>query len=232
MKRKTCKLKTLAILAAMGLCTMANAQQKDSDIDWMKDFTSRITLNGYAQGGWSYQDPNGQKTNAYNLKRTLLWAKARITDRWSFMFMHDFSSVVQEFYTDYRLSKGNELTVRLGQFKHSYTMENPMSPTQLELVDVYSQAVLYLAGEGPDPLNGVNYGRDMGLEVYGDLAKGVLHYELALMSGQGINRKDLNNQKDFIAKLELRPVDGFRVVASSGTLIYRWAITISVIATA
>ena len=214
MKRKTCKLRTLAILAAMGLCTMANAQQKDSDIDWMKDFTSRITLNGYAQGGWSYQDPNGQKTNAYNLKRTLLWAKARITDRWPLMFMHDFSSVVQEFYTDYRLSKGNELTVRLGQFKHSYTMENPMSPTQLELVDVYSQAVLYLAGEGPDPLNGVNYGRDMGLEVYGDLAKGVLHYELALMSGQGINRKDLNNQKDFIAKLELRPVDGFRVVAS------------------
>ena len=214
MKRKTCKLRTLAILAAMGLCTMTNAQQKDSDIDWMKDFTSRITLNGYAQGGWSYQDPSGKATNAYNLKRTLLWAKARITDRWSFMFMHDFSSVVQEFYTDYRLSKGNELTVRLGQFKHSYTMENPMSPTQLELVDVYSQAVLYLAGEGPDPLNGVNYGRDMGLEVYGDLAKGILHYELALMSGQGINRKDLNNQKDFIAKLELRPVDGFRVVAS------------------
>jgi hypothetical protein len=84
----------------------------------------------------------------------------------------------------------------------------------LELIDVYSQAVLYLAGEGPDPLNGVNYGRDMGLEVYGDLANGLIHYELALMSGQGINRKDLNNQKDFIAKLELRPFDGFRIVGS------------------
>ena len=189
MKRKTCKqLKMLAVAMAMGVCSVANAQQKSNDIDWTKDFTSRITLNGYAQGGWSYQDPNGKPQNAYNLKRTLLWAKARITDRWSFMFMHDFSSVVQEFYTDYRLSKGNEMTVRLGQFKHSYSMENPMSPTQLELVDVYSQAVLYLAGEGPDPLNGVNYGRDMGLEVYGDLAKGLLHYELALMSGQGINR--------------------------------------------
>ena len=202
------------MLAAMGLCSLASAQQKDNEVDWMKDFTSRITLNGYAQGGWSYQNPNGKPQNAYNLKRTLLWAKARITDRWSFMFMHDFSSVVQEYYTDYRVTKGNELTVRLGQFKHAYTMENPMSPTQLELVDVYSQAVLYLAGEGPDPLNGVNYGRDMGLEVYGDLANGVLHYNLALMSGQGINRKDQNNQKDFIAKLELRPVDGFRIVAS------------------
>ena len=194
-------MKLLAVVMAMASSLTASAQQKNSEIDWTKDFTSRITLNGYAQGGWSYQNPNDKQQNAYNLKRTLLWAKARITDRWSFMFMHDFSSVVQEYYTDYRLSKGNELTVRFGQFKHSYTMENPMSPTQLELVDVYSQAVLYLAGEGPDPLNGVNYGRDMGLEVYGDLAKGLLHYELALMSGQGINRKDQNNQKDFIAKL-------------------------------
>ena len=215
MKRKTCKVRTLAVMLAVFSSVAAMGQQKQSsEPDWLKDFTSRITFNGYAQGGWSYQNPDGKATNSYNLKRTLLWAKARITDRWSFMFMHDFSSVVQEFYTDYRLSKNNEMTVRLGQFKHSYSMENPMSPTQLELIDVYSQAVLYLAGEGPDPLNGVNYGRDMGLEVFGDLANGLIHYELALMSGQGINRKDLNNQKDFIAKLELRPFDGFRIVGS------------------
>ena len=93
-------------------------------------------------------------------------------------------------------------------------MANPMSPTQLELIDVYSQAVLYLAGEGPDPLNGVNYGRDMGVEIYGDLFKGFLRYNLALMSGQGINRTDNNNQKDFIAKLEVRPFDGLRIVGS------------------
>ena len=215
MKKQAWKSLTLAVAMAAFSSTAAMGQQKsDSEIDWMKDFTSRITFNGYAQGGWSYQDPNGEKTNSYNLKRTLLWAKARITDRWSFMFMHDFSSVVQEFYTDYRITKNNTLTARLGQFKHSYTMENPMSPTQLELIDVYSQAVLYLAGEGPDPLNGVNYGRDMGLMVFGDLLSSKLHYELALMSGQGINRKDRNNQKDFIAKLEVKPVDGLRLVAS------------------
>ena len=211
MKKQTWKNLTLAVAMAAFSSTAAMGQQKsDSNIDWMKDFTSRITFNGYAQGGWSYIDTNGEKTNSYNLKRTLLWAKARITDRWSFLFMHDFSSVVQEFYTDYRITKDNSLTVRLGQFKHSYTMENPMSPTQLELIDVYSQAVLYLAGEGPDPLNGVNYGRDQGLMVFGDLAKGLLHYELALMSGQGINRKDRNNQKDFIGKLEIKPIDGLR----------------------
>lgn len=215
MKKQTWMAATLAVTMAVFSSTAAMGQQQtEGDIDWMKDLSSRITLNGYAQAGWSYQDPSGQKTNSYNLKRTLLWAKARITDRWSFLFMHDFSSVPQEFYTDYRVTKNNALTVRFGQFKHSYTMENPMSPTQLELIDVYSQAVLFLAGEGPDPLNGVNYGRDQGLMVFGDLFKNTLHYELALMSGQGINRKDQNNQKDLIAKLELRPIDGLRIVGS------------------
>ena len=129
--------RTLAVALAVFSSVAAMGQQKSSETDRLKDFTSRITLNGYAQGGWSYQNPNDKATNSYNLKRTLLWAKARITDRWSFMFMHDFSSVVQEYYTDYRIPNDNSLTVRIGQFKHSFTMENPMSPTQLELIDVY-----------------------------------------------------------------------------------------------
>ena len=109
---------------------------KNNDIDWMKEITSRVTFNGYAQGGYSYSDAGGKTTSDFNLKRTLLWAKARITDRWSFLFMYDFSSVVQEFYTDYRVTHNGALAVRLGQFKHSFTIENPLSPTVLELVDV------------------------------------------------------------------------------------------------
>ena len=205
-------MRTLAAsLAVFGSVAAMGQQSSDT---WLNDLTKRITFNGYAQAGWSFNDANGTKSNSYNLKRTLLWAKAKITDRWSFLFMHDFNSVVQEFYTDYRVTKDNALTVRFGQFKHSYTMENPLSPTALELIDVYSQAVLYLAGEGPDPLNGVNYGRDQGLMVFGDLVNNKLHYELALMSGQGINRSDRNNQKDFLAKLEVKPMDGLRLVAS------------------
>ena len=205
-------MRTLAAsLAVFGSVAAMGQQSSDT---WLNDLTKRITFNGYAQAGWSFNDANGTKSNSYNLKRTLLWAKAKITDRWSFLFMHDFNSVVQEFYTDYRVTKDNALTVRFGQFKHSYTMENPLSPTALELIDVYSQAVLYLAGEGPDPLNGVNYGRDQGLMVFGDLVNNKVHYELALMSGQGINRSDRNNQKDFLAKLEVKPMDGLRLVAS------------------
>ena len=216
MRKQVFKMATLAMALAVFSSHAAMGQQKsDEKTDWMKDFTSRITFNGYAQGGYAWQDANKTQRNDFNLKRTLLWAKARITDRWSFLFMHDFSSVVQEFYTDYRLSNDKSLTVRVGQFKHSYTLENPLSPTMLELIDVYSQAVLYLAGEGPDPLNGVNYGRDMGAMIYGDVLNGYLHYELALMNGQGVNKRDGNNKKDVIARLDVRPIDGLRIVASA-----------------
>jgi hypothetical protein len=193
----------------------AQGQKSKSDQhDWLKNLSERITLNGYAQAGYTWQHQDGNYTNFIDLKRTLLWAKAQITDRWSFLFMYDFSSVVQEFYTDYRLTNNRAMTVRVGQFKNSYTLENPLSPTKLELVNVCSQGVTFLSGCGSDPLYGVNYGRDLGIELYGFLFKNHLYYELALMNGQGINRKDRNNQKDVIGRLDFRPVENWRVVVS------------------
>ncbi len=211
MKQTLLKASVCGVMLAMCLTTAHGQQQ--NDIDWMKELSERITLNGYAQAGYAYSDQNGKTMSTFNLKRTLLWAKARITDRWSFLFMHDFNSVVQEFYTDYRVTRNNALTVRLGQFKNSLSLENPMSPTTLELVDVCSQAVTCYSG-CYDPLYGLNYGRDIGLEIYGNLFNDVIHYELAVMNGQGINVKDGNTDKDIIAKLEVRPTDELRIVAS------------------
>jgi hypothetical protein len=215
MRKQTFKSSSLAVALAVFSSVAAMGQRSDEQsVDWLKELTNRIELHGYAQGGYSYDD-NGKTSSSFNLKRTLFWAKARVTDRFSFLFMHDFSSVVQEYYLDYRFSKDKSLNVRLGQFKHSYSMENPLSPTMLELIDVYSQAVLFLAGEGPDPLNGVNYGRDLGMMVYGDLFNNKIHYELAVMNGQGINRKDLNTDKDLIVHLEYKPTEHFRIVGTA-----------------
>ena len=216
MRKQSFKSSSLAVALAVFSSVAAMGQRSDGQsIDWLKELTNRIEVHGYAQGGYSYDDNHKQTNSTFNLKRTLFWAKARVTDRFSFLFMHDFSSVVQEYYLDYRFSNDKSLNVRLGQFKHSYSMENPLSPTMLELIDVYSQAVLFLAGEGPDPLNGVNYGRDLGMMVYGDLFNNKIHYELALMNGQGINRKDLNSDKDLIVHLEYKPAEHFRIVGTA-----------------
>ena len=205
---------TLAMALAILSSTAAMGQSSSSETDWMKDLASRIQLHGYAQGGANYTHKDGEDAATFEVKRILFWANAQITDRWSFLFMHDFSSVVQEFYTDYRLSENKALTVRLGQFKNGLSFENPLSPTAMEAIDVYSEAVTYLTGCGSDPLLGVQYGRDLGLAVFGETNDGKLRYELEVMNGQGINKRDGNKEKDFIARLEYRPVKGLNLVAT------------------
>ena len=211
MKRKACKTRTLAAVLAVFSSVAAMGQQ---NTDWLKDVADRIQLHGYAQGGFNYTHSDGNDVNTYELKRTLFWANAKITDRVSFLFMHDFSSVVQEYYMDYRFSRNKALTVRLGQFKNGLSYENPLSPTAMEAIDVYSEGVTYLTGCGSDPLLGVQYGRDLGMAIFGETNNQKLRYELDVMNGQGINRKDQNAEKDFIGRLEWRPVKGLNLVAT------------------
>lgn len=207
---------TLAVaLAAMSSTAAMGQEQSGSKINRVMDeLASRIELHGYAQGGFNYTHKGHEDTQSFELKRVIFWANARITDRWSFLFMHDFSSVVQEFYTDYRLTRNKALTVRLGQFKNGLSIENPLSPTSMEAIDVYSEGVTFLAGCGSDPLMGVQYGRDLGLSLFGETNNGKLRYELQVMNGQGVNKKDGNKEKDFIARLEYRPVGGLNLVAT------------------
>ncbi len=205
----------LAVAMAIFSSTAAMGQQQHAaETDWLQDISQRIQLHGYAQGGFNYTHNNGADANTFEIKRVLFWANAQITDRWSFLFMHDFSSVVQEFYTDYRITRNKALTIRLGQFKNGLSLENPLSPTAMEAIDVYSEGVTYLTGCGSDPLMGVQYGRDLGLSLFGQTNNGKLRYELEVMNGQGINRKDGNAEKDFIGRLEYRPITGLNLVAT------------------
>ena len=182
--------------------------------NWLGELASRIKLHGYAQAGYNYTNRDGDETNTFEIKRVLFWADARITDRWSFCFMHDFSSVVQEFYTDFRITKNKALNFRLGQFKNGLSLENPLSPTAMETIDVYSEGVTFLSGCGSDPLLGVQYGRDLGLSIYGETNNAKLRYEVDVMNGQGINKKDGNNFKDIISRIEYRPAKGLNIVAT------------------
>lgn len=189
------------------LAQQLNIQKSgDSNTDWMADVANRIQLHGYAQGWYYFNRAEGVNTNSFLCKRTLLWANAQITPRWSFLFMHDFNSVVQEYYTDFRVTNNKALTVRFGQFKNALSYENPLSPTAMETIDVYSEGVTYLTGCGSDPLNGVQYGRDQGIALFGETNNKTFRYEMQLLNGSGINVKDKNKQKDVIGRLELRPI--------------------------
>lgn len=189
----------LAFLAVtLGLHAQDN---KGASLDqWVNTLKERITLSGYAQAGYTYStETDGQ--NSFDIKRIIFMANGQITDRWRCYFMFNFNNGgnLLELYTEYKFLP--ELTVRLGQFKTMFTIENPMSPTTVELISCYAQSVAYLAGISGDPMYGNHAGRDAGLMVSGDLWKRLVHYDLAVMNGQGINLKDQNNHKDLVGNL-------------------------------
>ncbi len=125
----------LGCLAAGNLRAQGTQQGTNQLPDWTKDLAGRIQLHGYAQGGFNYTHKGGKDTNTFEIKRTLFWANAQITDRWAFCFMHDFSSVVQEYYTDYRLTDNKALNVSASDSsKTDFPMRIPFRPRQWRLL--------------------------------------------------------------------------------------------------
>lgn len=201
----------------LGACALKAQEAKPKDKDIINTLKERITLQGYTQLGYTYDDFGGEKTNTFDIKRVIFMARGKITDKWSCYFMYSFANTAKilEAYTEYNFLPG--LTARVGQFKTPYTFENPLSPCVVELINCYAQSVNYLAGiDNSDPLYGANSGRDLGLMIYGNLFNDLLTYNLALMNGQGINVKDKNNQKDIVGSLMVHPLEWLSV---GGTFI-------------
>lgn len=51
----------------------------------------RITLEGYMQLGYTYNDQSESKTNTFEMTRAILMARGRITDHWSCYFMYSLA---------------------------------------------------------------------------------------------------------------------------------------------
>ena len=89
----------------------------------------------------------------------------------------------------------------------------------------YSQNVTKLAGFNDRVGEHASNGRDIGLQLQGDLSKTsagrpLLHYQIGVFNGQGINTKDVDNQKDVIGGLWVMPVEGLRIGAFGWTGSY------------
>lgn len=105
--------------------------------------------------------------------------------------------------------------VKAGQFKRPFTFENPMHPIDQGFMG-YSQNVSKLAGFSDRSGEQASNGRDIGVQVQGDFlrdkkGRNLLHYQVGVFNGQGINTKDVDNKKDIIGGLWVSPAAGFRI---------------------
>lgn len=106
--------------------------------------------------------------------------------------------------------------VKFGQFKRAFTFENPMNPWDLG-AGSFSQLTTKLAGFSDRVGEHASNGRDMGLQVQGDVLpvgtarRPLFHYQLGVFNGQGINHGDQNSHKDVMGGLYVQPMPHLQV---------------------
>ena len=108
--------------------------------------------------------------------------------------------------------------IKVGQYKRPFTFENPLHPVDQGFMS-YSQGVTKLAGMSDRVGEHASNGRDIGIQVQGDFlrdgkGRNLVHYEVGVFNGQGINTKDTDKKKDLIGGFWVMPVEGLRIGAS------------------
>ena len=209
-----------ALLLATGLTAYAQETQKPKYGFKVSDFMSTPKVGGYIIGGYKYSDQDGAHGGpGFNCRLIRLYVDGSIFNDFKYRIQFQANGTaphVKDFYVEW--AKYKEFSVKLGQFKRAFTFENPMNPWDVGVGD-FSFLVQKFAGMG-DRLGEANMGgRDVGIQIQGDLfplSDGqyrLLHYQLGVYNGQGINVADANGAKDIIGTIQFQPVKGLYIGA-------------------
>lgn len=178
-------------------------------------FASVPKFGGYFIGRYSYSDRDGsQGGDGFNQRLVRFYVDGTILKDFKYrvqLQLNNQSFHMKDFYLEW--AKWKEFSVKVGQFKRAFGFENPMNPWDISTGD-YSLLTKKFTGHG-DYMCGEaasNGGRDQGIQVQGDVLKVgqdkhyLLHYQLGLWNGQGINASDKDGKKDIIGTIQVQPV--------------------------
>ena len=205
----------MVTLLATGL---AQAQQSTAE-KAKQDLLQKTTFGGYVMGKASVTDQDQSTHSSFDLRMARAYVNGQVLDFKYRLQMevtgggvgetNEKSVRIVDAYGEW--AKYKYFTVRFGQFKRAFTFENPMNPWDIGF-GAYSQMITKLAGMSDRVGEHSSGGRDIGVQVAGDLLPvgndkhNFLHYQLALYNGQGINQKEKNNGKDLIGGVYVYPI--------------------------
>ena len=212
------KLFTL-FTAIMAVATAASAPGSP----WFQN----LKLSGYGMIQYQGSDKKHDEQNSFNLRLARLALEGRAHQDFFYKVQMQINGNTSQGSSAIRLvdlfaewQRYDFLCVKVGQFKRPFTFENPMHPITQGFMS-YSQNVSKLAGFSDRTGEQASNGRDMGLQLQGDLlrlgGRPWLHYQVGVFNGQGINVKDADNRKDIIGGLWVMPVRGLRIGAFGWT---------------
>lgn len=214
-------------LAFMAIALTANAQENAPK--WYDNFK----FSGYGMLQYQTEDKEGGEHNEFNLRLARFILDGKIGE-------FDWRAQIQgtnakgageptvqlvDLYAEW--VKHKEFRVRVGQFKRAFTFENPTHPITQGWYS-YANVINALSGFGDRTGEKSSGGRDVGLQVQGDLlpnadGRRLLHYQIGVYNGEGINptnvsgMKDKDSRKDIIGGMWVMPIQGIRIGAFGWT---------------
>ena len=180
----------------------------------VSDFASTPKFGGYVIGKYTYTSQDGQNGgNGFSQRLIRAYVDGTILNDFKYRVqvqVNNASFHMKDYFVEWAHWK--EFSVKVGQYKRAFLFENPYNPWNVGFGD-YSQITKKFAGMGD--YNGEassTGGRDQGIQIQGDLLPmgdggyRLIHYQLQMMNGQGINAADANSTKDFIGTLQVQPI--------------------------
>ena len=222
-------MKRLFILAilTMSLALNVNAQEKEKKTVELPQWVKNIKFSGYGMLQYQGEDKEDAHSNSFNLRLLRMILDGKIADfDWRVQIQGTNATgpgppTVQlvDLYAEWVRHK--EFKVRVGQFKRAFTFENPTNPITQGWY-AYAMAINNLAGFGDRTGEKSSGGRDIGIQLSGDVlpnssGRPLLHYQVGVYNGEGINSKDQDNRKDIIGGLWVMPIKGVRIGAFGWT---------------
>ena len=205
------KLFFTVIAACLTIPALAEDVQYGRNVS---DFASIPKFGGYVIGKYAYTSQAGQNSNnGFSQRLVRAYVDGTILKDFKYRVqvqVNNASFHMKDYFVEWAHWK--EFSVKIGQYKRAFLFENPYNPWNVGFGD-YSQVTKKFAGMGDYNGEGSSTGgRDQGIQIQGDLlpmADGsfrLIHYQLQLMNGQGINAADANSSKDIIGTLQVQPI--------------------------
>ena len=216
------KIASLA-LAALAL-TSASAQENTPKLSVLSD----IKFSGYVMSQYQYTGQDSKESNSFNIRMVRMALDGRLMKDFYWKVQLQVNGNTSDIGSSPRMvdafaewQKYEAFKIKAGQFKRPFTFENPMHPITQGFMG-YSQNVSKLAGFSDRTGEHASNGRDIGVQIQGDLIKNaagrnLLHYQVGVFNGQGTNHKDVDQRKDVIGGIWVSPVKGLRIGAFGWT---------------
>ena len=178
------------------------------------DYTTGPKIGGYVIAKYALTDQDGQnKNNGLSQRLFRVYLDGTILNDFKYRVQiqaNNASFHMKDYFVEWAHWK--EFSVKVGQYKRAFLFENPYNPWDVGFGD-YSQITKVFSGMGDYCGEASsNGGRDQGIQIQGDLfpmsgdGHRLIHYQLQMMNGQGINAADANSTKDFIGTLQVQPI--------------------------